>query len=76
MAIESGVIGTSATLSGLSNGSSYYFLVVAMNAGGSAPASNEASATPSAPAKGGGAMDWAMLALLLGAVTRRVLAAR
>ncbi len=73
---QSNVLGTSATIGGLTNGTNYYFRVVAMNAGGNAPASNEANATPSAPAKGGGAMDWGMLALLVAAVARRAITAR
>jgi hypothetical protein len=69
--VQSDVVGTSTTLSGLTNGKTYYFRVIATNAGGASPASNEASATPSAPAKGGGAMDWSMLLLLMTAVAER-----
>ncbi len=40
-----GITGTSTTLTGLTLGKTYYFLVSAVNAGGTGPASNEASAT-------------------------------
>ena len=44
--------GTSHTLTGLTNGRRYYVRLVATNAGGGGPASNEASATPQVPAPG------------------------
>jgi fibronectin type 3 domain-containing protein len=73
--VQSGVSGTSVTVSGLSNGKQYYFTVAAVDAGGVSARSSEASATPSAPkGGGGGAMDWlalAGLAALLGARARR-----
>ena len=40
---------TSSTVSGLTNGTTYYFMVKAINAAGSSPASNQASATPVSP---------------------------
>ena len=42
------VPGTSATVSGLSDGTQYYFLVTAVNADGDGPSSNEAWAVPMA----------------------------
>ncbi|ALN60412.1 hypothetical protein GLE_5071 [Lysobacter enzymogenes] len=44
------VAGTAATVAGLAPGSTYYFMVRAVNAGGSSAPSNEASATPLAQA--------------------------
>ncbi len=40
---------TAATVTGLANGTTYYFTVTAYNAGGEGPRSNERSATPAAP---------------------------
>jgi hypothetical protein len=74
--VQTSVVGTNATISGLTNGTNYYFRVVGVNAGGNGPASNEANATPSAPAKGGGAMDSGLLLLLFAAVARRGISAR
>jgi fibronectin type 3 domain-containing protein len=73
--VQSGVSGTSVTIGGLSNGKKYYFTVAAVDAGGVSTPSGEASATPAAPASGGGgAMDWMILgglAALLAARARR-----
>ena len=44
------VTGTSATVVGLSNGTTYYFIVKAVNSVGSSAFSNEASAVPALPA--------------------------
>jgi subtilase family serine protease len=56
---------TSATLTGLTNGTAYYFTVAGVDAGGTSAMSNEASATPMAPASGGGggggSLDWLTL---------------
>jgi len=40
------ITGTSYTVTGLTNGTTYYFTVVAIGAVGNSPAANEASATP------------------------------
>ena len=73
--VQSGVSGTSVTISGLTNGKMYYFTVAAVDAGGVSSPSAQASATPAAPKSGGGgALDWlavAGLAALFGARTRR-----
>ena len=54
-AVLTGVTSTSATVSGLSNGTAYYFTVASVNSAGMSEPSSEVSATPSAsPGKGGG----------------------
>jgi hypothetical protein len=68
--------GTSITINGLMNGTTYYFTVAGVDAGGASAASMEASATPSAPSGGGGgggALDWLTLVGLgvLGTMRRR-----
>jgi subtilase family serine protease len=62
--VLTGVTGTSASISGLTNGTTYYFTVAAVNAGGNSPASASAEATPTAPKGGGGSLDWLGLGVL------------
>jgi subtilase family serine protease len=59
------VSGTSVTISGLTGGTTYYFKVAAVDAGGVGARSAEAYATPTSPSGGGGgAFGWLELALL------------
>jgi outer membrane protein assembly factor BamB len=61
--VMTGVSGVTATISGLTNGTAYFYVVKATNPGGSSAASNEVSVTPMAPSQpsgnsgGGGAFD-------------------
>lgn len=47
--IATGITGTSFTNTGLTNGTAYFYKVAAVNAAGTGPMSNEASATPRLP---------------------------
>jgi len=63
--VQSGLSGTTRTLTGLTNGTTYYFQVAGVDAGGPSAKSAEAQATPIAPPSGGGgAMDSLALMLL------------
>jgi subtilase family serine protease len=62
--VLTGVTGTSASVSGLTNGTAYYFTVAAVDAGGDSPSSAQADATPTAPKGGGGSLDALGLGLL------------
>ena len=55
---------TTATISGLDGGTTYYFRVAAVDAGGVGAKSAEARAMPTSPSGGGGAFGWIGLALL------------
>jgi chitin-binding protein len=50
--VATGVTGTSYTNTGLTNGTAYFYVVSATNASGEGPLSNQANATPQAPAAG------------------------
>ena len=78
-AVTTGISGTTASISGLSNGMKYYFTVAAVNSGGASGPSAEASATPVAPPSsgGGGRLDWLSLVALVALVsTRRIPSSR
>jgi Fibronectin type III domain len=63
--VQSGVISSTSTITGLTNGTTYYFKVAAVDAGGPSALSAEAQATPMMPASGGGgALDPLALVLL------------
>ena len=52
--VQTALTGTTATVSSLTNGTTYYFKVAAVDAGGASALSNETSAMPVAPGGGGG----------------------
>lgn len=86
-AVEAGITGLSTTITGLTNGTTYYCMVKAVDAAGASAASNEASATPTAPTQpttptptgsgGSGAFDLiGLLLLATGAALRGARSAR
>jgi hypothetical protein len=52
--VQTALTGTTATVSSLTNGTTYYFKVAAVDAGGASALSSETSAMPVAPGGGGG----------------------
>ena len=65
--VKSGIPGTNTTVTGLANGTTYYFTVAGVDTGGVSARSAEAQATPAAPGGGGalGSLELALLALLV-----------
>jgi subtilase family serine protease len=74
-AVQTGVSTTSASITGLTNGTTYYFTVAAVDSGGTSAQSAEAHAAPVAPPSGGGggAIGWLELGLLGFVAARRSL---
>jgi hypothetical protein len=76
--VQTGISGTTTTITGLTNGKGYFFTMAAVDAGGTSAPSSEASASPAAPSSssgshGGGSLGGSTLfALLLLAVLRVV----
>jgi hypothetical protein len=73
--VQSGISGTTTAITGLTNGTGYFFTVASVDAGGTSAPSSEASASPVAPSSGsshgGGSLSGStLLALLLLAVLR------
>jgi hypothetical protein len=73
--VRSGISGTTTAITGLTNGTGYFFTVASVDAGGTSAPSSEASASPVAPSSGsshgGGSLSGnTLLALLLLAVLR------
>ena len=52
--VQTAITGTTATISGLTNGTTYYFKVAAVSGSATSGASAEANAQPTAPSSGGG----------------------
>jgi outer membrane protein assembly factor BamB/fibronectin type 3 domain-containing protein len=79
-AVLSGVAGTTATVTGLTNGTDYYFVVKAMTSSGPSAASNEVDAIPVHPILssdgGGGATGLAEIGTMLGLLMLRRLKKR
>jgi fibronectin type 3 domain-containing protein len=86
--VLSNITGTSVTVTGLANGTAYFFTVAAVGNTGTSAQSQEASATPGSPQttvaitgsgsgkSGGGAISTDLLFVLLGALVLRAYASR
>jgi subtilase family serine protease len=74
-AVQTGISGTTATVSSLTNGTTYYFKIAAVDTGGASALSNETSAMPMAPASHGGGGSFGMLEAMLLAMLAALAAA-
>ena len=76
--VQSSINGLTATVSGLTNGTTYYFKVAAVDAGGASALSNETSAMPVAPAghSGGGGSLGTLEVMLLAMLAALAAASR
>ncbi len=74
--VMSNVTGTTATVTGLANGTKYYFTVASVNAAGNSAPSNEANATTTTPSGGGGSLKLSDLLLAAVLVLGRLVAQR
>jgi hypothetical protein len=75
--VQTGLSGTTATVSSLANSTTYYFKVAAVDAGGASALSNETSAMPVAPAgHGGGGSLGTLEVMLLAALAALAAASR
>jgi chitodextrinase len=72
----SNVTGTTATVTGLANGTKYYFTVASVNPAGNSAPSNEANATTTTPSGGGGSLKLSDLLLAAVLVLGRLVAQR
>jgi len=73
--VQTSLTGTTAPVSSLANGTTYYFKVAAVDAGGASARSNETSAMPVAPAGHGGGGSLGTLEVMLLAVLATLAAA-
>jgi subtilase family serine protease len=73
--VQTGLTTPTASVTGLTNGTTYYFTVAAVDSGGTSAQSTEAHAAPTAPPSsgGGGALGWLEVELLGFAVALRAM---
>jgi hypothetical protein len=77
--VQTGLTTPTASVTGLTNGTTYYFTVAAVDSGGTSAQSTEAHAAPTAPPSsggGGGSLGWLEVELLGFAVALRAMTSR